>query len=497
VTSTSSGATETSANAALTVISPVAITAQPTSRAVAAGSKTVLAVGVSGTAPQYKWQKESLDVSGATDAAYVLSNVQAPVTGNYRVIVSNSINSETSSVVVVSIVPLLHLYPTNVVAIRLGDGAQALTTHGNSMFLDQFAPDGSYLSTISLPDSGPMSIVAIGPNVTTTPNSVTGNGLSHSANGRFLVVGGYNTNLGFTGDLQSTPATTVSRGIGLIDDRAQFTLAISSTSSFSGNFWRGAVADGTNNYWGYSRTASTYYFGFDAAGVFVQSDWSNLRSMAFFNGSIYGVSAVSGKQGVMRLAGLPTAATALEQIIDSSAVASGSSSDCEVSPDGLVIYLADDRPAGSGGGIQRWDFVDPNWTLSYTLNDNLPSGARYVSADFSGGNPVVYAVTPDASNSQVVRIPDLGNGSTGAVIAWAGVNQTFRGLRLGPAATTNTTRPVISETPGTGAVILNWPGSFFLQSSTDVTGTYSDVINGTRPYTNSTSSSHKFFRLRQ
>ena len=86
----------------------------------------------------------------------------------------------------------------------------------------------------------------------------------------------------------------------------------------------------------------------------------------------------------------------------------------------------------------------------------------------------------------------------GAVIALAGVNQTFRGLRLGPLATSNTTRPTLSETAGNGAVTLNWGGSFFLQSATNVTGVYEDVINGTRPYTNSTGSAgQRFFRLRQ
>ena len=253
---------------------------------------------------------------GATAAAYVLTNVQPGVTGNYRVIVSNSINSETSSVAVVSIVAPLRLYPTNVVAIRIGDGAQTLTAHGNSIFLDQLAPDGTYLSTLSIPDSGSTSMVAIGPitwRLSPGNFSVTGNGLSRSANGRFLVIGGYNTNLSFTSDLQSASATTVPRGIGLVDDQGQYTLAISSTNSGSGNFWRGAVADGTNNYWGFSRTSSTYYFGFDAPGVLLQSTVVNLRSMALLQRQhLWRFCRCGQSQGVMRLSGLPTAPAALE-----------------------------------------------------------------------------------------------------------------------------------------------------------------------------------------
>ena len=491
------GASEVSVPVTLTAVappSPIAITAQPTPRKVLAGSKTVLAVGYTGSAPQFQWQFAGSDVPGATAAAYVLTNVQPGVTGSYQVIVSNSINAQTSAPAVVSIVGSLHLYPTNVVAIRVGDGAQGLTTHGNSMFLDQWAPDGSYLTTMSLPDSGPTSLVAIGPTVTVTPSSVTGNGLSRSANGRFLVFGAYNTNLSFTADLQSASAATVPRGIGLIDDQAQYTLAISSSSTSSGNFWRGAANDGTNNYWGFARTSSTYYFGFDAPGLVIQSDWSNLRSMAIFNGRLYGVSAVTAKTGVMRFAGLPTAAETVEVVINTG---SNFSSDCEVSPDGNLIYVADCNVSGAGGGIQRWQFDGSTWSLAYTLSDSLPGGAYYVTADFSGANPVVYAVTTDQDNNQIVRISDTGSGSTGTVVAYAGANQNFRGLRLGPSATSNTTQPLLSETLGAGAVILNWGGSFFLQSATNVTGVYGDVINGTRPYTNADSAGQTFFRLRQ
>jgi hypothetical protein len=163
-----------------------------------------------------------------------------------------------------------------------------------------------------------------------------------------------------------------------------------------------------------------------------------------------------------------------------------------------LIYVADDRTGAAGGGVQRWEFNGTSWNIAYTLSVGASVGARYVTADFSGANPVVYAVTTEDANNQLVGISDAGAGSPSTTLAYAGANQTFRGLRRGPLATTNTTRPTLYETPGTGAVILDWDGSFFLQSAPNVTGAYVDVINGTRPYTNSTgSASQRFFRLRQ
>ena len=154
---------------------------------------------------------------GATLAAYVLSNVQAGVTGNYRVIVSNSINSETSDVAVVAIAASARLYHTNAVAIRMGSGAQELTANGNSMFLDQFAKNGAYVNTLSIPDSGPYGIVGLGPNIVSVgaATSITGNGLSRSADGAHLVIAGYNTNLSYNAPLQNSTAVAVPRGIGV------------------------------------------------------------------------------------------------------------------------------------------------------------------------------------------------------------------------------------------------------------------------------------------
>jgi hypothetical protein len=195
----------------------------------------------------------------------------------------------------------------------------------------------------------------------------------------------------------------------------------------------------------------------------------------------------------MRFSGLPKAAETVEFVINT---ASNFSSDCEVSPNGNLIYVADGLTTGAGG-IQRWEFNGSTWNLAYNLNNGLSMGAYYVTADFSGPNPVIYAVTTEADNNQIVRISDTGAGSTGTTVAYAGVNQNFRGIRLGPAAA-SVSQPLLSVTPAPGAVILNWSGSFFLQSSTNVTGTYTDVTNATAPYTNSTSGAQqKFFRLRQ
>ncbi len=66
----------------------------------------------------------------------------------------------------------------------------------------------------------------------------------------------------------------------------------------------------------------------------------------------------------------------------------------------------------------------------------------------------------------------------------------------------------ISQPPNPGAmtvsqsdgnIILNWQGNFILQSATNVSGPYTDVLGPvvTGPYTNRMGSTQQFFRLRQ
>ena len=51
----------------------------------------------------YQWRKNSADISGATDATYSITNVQASDAGNYDVIVSGDCGNETSETAVLTV----------------------------------------------------------------------------------------------------------------------------------------------------------------------------------------------------------------------------------------------------------------------------------------------------------------------------------------------------------------------------------------------------------
>jgi hypothetical protein len=490
----------TSSVASLTVLSPVSIPVQPNPRTVIASAKAVFAVEAAGSGTlSYQWQREGVDIPSATAAAYVIANAQASDQGNYRVIVTNSFSAATSSVAVLSVSNSLTLDETNLIVIRVGDGAQGLTLNGNSMALDQFDVNGGYVNSVSIPDSGPSALVALGPENLNGVNSgsTTGNGLSRSLDGRFMVIAGYNTNLNYGANLNASFATNVPRGVGLIESHAQYTLAVSDTNSvYDATIYRCAISDGTNNYWGAAGAGGTFYFGFDAAAGVIQTTFANMRSMSLFNGDIYCAGAVAGSTGVLKISGMPKTATTPALLFSGSS----GSYDMTVSPDGNLIYLADQRSVLNGGGIQRYEFDGSNWNLAYTITSGFGNlGPRMLTADFSGPTPVIYATCNDQTfeNNRLVKIVDTGAGSAAATLAYAGANQTFRGIHFGPVENTVVARPTLSFVRQGNNLILSWAGAFRLQSSANVMGTYVDVGGATSPYTNSvTAATQQYFRLR-
>ncbi|HEY5914707.1 MAG TPA: immunoglobulin domain-containing protein [Verrucomicrobiae bacterium] len=77
---------------------PPSITTQPISQTVNAGANVTFTVGATGTAPlSYQWQKNGVNISGATSSALTLTSVTSSRAGTYRAVVSNSAGSTTSS----------------------------------------------------------------------------------------------------------------------------------------------------------------------------------------------------------------------------------------------------------------------------------------------------------------------------------------------------------------------------------------------------------------
>ena len=83
---------------------PVVIRGQPQSQMVAQGSNVAFTVRASGsTSMTYQWRLNGGNITGATAASLSMTNVSTNKAGNYTVRVSNSFNSVTSDVAVLTV----------------------------------------------------------------------------------------------------------------------------------------------------------------------------------------------------------------------------------------------------------------------------------------------------------------------------------------------------------------------------------------------------------
>ncbi len=79
--------------------------AQDVSAIAKVGQTATLNVTANGTAPfTYQWKKDGVDISGATAISYSISNVTTAASGNYTVLVSNSLGSSLSNIATLTVV---------------------------------------------------------------------------------------------------------------------------------------------------------------------------------------------------------------------------------------------------------------------------------------------------------------------------------------------------------------------------------------------------------
>ncbi len=139
----------TSAVATLIVLVPAGITTQPQSRTVNQNQNTSFSVVASGTAPfSYQWVFNGTPLSGATNAALALANVQPANAGSYTVIVTNLANSVTSSAATLTVYvpPTIVTEPASQAVMVGQDAAFTVVPSGTAPFSYQWRFNGAALA---------------------------------------------------------------------------------------------------------------------------------------------------------------------------------------------------------------------------------------------------------------------------------------------------------------------------------------------------------------
>lgn len=344
-----------------------------------------------------------------------------------------------------------------------GPGASALTTAATAVYLDQFFPSTatqtSPLQTVSLPTV----VNGAQLRLTDTGTGTTAGYFTRFSNGQGYVVGGYDANLG-TASVATTAPASVFRTVAVITPSGSSFTVDTSTGFNDGGATPGprsvASIDGTSSWTG---TGSGIRYQNTPGSVTSTTSivTNNLRSVRIQDSTLF--FSTSSAMFMAGTAGsAPTASvtpTALPGSFNNSPAGSNGTGTPIANSfyffnnplnantwNGTTyntLYLADERTAANGGGIQRWVYDGTNWvntgSLGYTLNGN-GGGVRGLSASIDLTNPLqplvnLWATSIQTSANNLVFLSDTlsaGSGSFGSftTLATAPTNTVFRGVDI-------------------------------------------------------------------
>ncbi|MGI4862278.1 MAG: T9SS type A sorting domain-containing protein [Janthinobacterium lividum] len=374
----------------------------------------------------------------------------------------------------------------NFVVVRIGDGTTTLTAAAAATALQEYTPAGTLVQTVALPTADAGTALAF----TETGSSTTDASLTRSADGRYLVLTGYNAIPG-TATLAGTAASANNRLIarvasdGTVNTSTRITDAFSGSTSTNVNIRGAASANGSTFYAIGSNSGVVYVpLGNTAASTAISTGApTNIRTVNVVGGNLY-ISSSSGTtlgvaqvgtglptttgQAITPLAGFPTAAGPSSYsffFTDQSATVPG--------PD--VVYVADDRTT-TDGGIQKWSLVGTSWVLNGTITGGT-AAVRGLTGSVSGTTvrllassaSSIYTVTDNAGYNVAPSTAALP-----AAIATAAANYAFRGIAPAPLATALAARLAsalelgLYPNPATDKLTVELPGTSTLGHTVEV-----------------------------
>jgi hypothetical protein len=404
--------------------------------------------------------------TGLTAAAGIMVPGFHAITASYSSAgATGGFNASSTTTPLIQIVTPSAFGAGHLVLQREGDGVNPLTAATlNTVYLDERTTSGTLVQSIALPTSDNGSTHAL-----TVSGTILGDGiLNNTADGRYLLVPGYDIPLG------AASATTAARVIGRVDSNGNVdtTTALTESATGANNLRNAASADGYG-IWNVGSSASQNLqfatIGTVGAPVTVSntingtgtttglnSVWisNNTTSGSPAPGSMFVSGGASGIDGVQSLSGNlpPTSGQTITNNLGfpTTGTPFPQARQFIFSPDGLTIYVADSRtgpnstPAGFFGGLQVWKShsgtfgVSGNPDYVITPDANQDEGLLGFRADFSGANPTFYAVTAEAGGigapNKLLKIVDMGSAATSTVqvLVTAPANENFTGAALAP-----------------------------------------------------------------
>ena len=225
-----------------------AIVTPPSGHTLYPGGTMSLSVEATGGGLRYQWSKGGTPISGATQSSYIIASVLTNNTGNYSVLITNSVGSIPAGPVTVTVLAPTNSYEAAVVADKPEAWFRLDESSGTTMFDSMGRHDGVYTNV----SGAPVTFGAPGAIVGSSDTAVTFDGTSLS----YGVVP-------FSPKLNATTFTIECWA--KTSDTANVRSPVSSHSAIPQGYmlwtepagsWSGGVSQNGNNYYVGSATAS-------------------------------------------------------------------------------------------------------------------------------------------------------------------------------------------------------------------------------------------------
>jgi hypothetical protein len=326
------------------------------------------------------------------------------------------------------------------VIFRVGDGVASLVSTGSPVFVDEYSPAGALVRSTPMPTSTSGSNHRLIASGTATAEGL----LTRSTDGRFIVLTGYDADLGGTVSLPGTASATTPRTIARLDAAGNVDTTTALTDAASGSNPRSVASPNGLDLWFTGAAGGVRYALFGATtSVQLSTTVVNLRQAGIFGGQLY-VSDASGS--VVRLGavgtGLPTTAGQTITNVPGFPASTGSPygfffADLDPATPGLdVVYVADDS-----AGVLKFSLVAGTWTANGVVGA-AADAYRGLTGVVSGSTVTLFATRRGGSSAtgggELATLVD-GSGYNAAItgtpvlLSTAAANTALRGIALAPA----------------------------------------------------------------
>ena len=347
----------------------------------------------------------------------------------------------------------------NIVVYRVGDGTSALNANETKVFLDEYTPGGVLVQSILMPVTGQK--------LTMSGSYNSGGLLTLSADGKHLIVPGFNLDLG------AAPVPPLLRAMAVVDFNGTINSVTTITDNPNNYPITSATSDNGTNLWFTGGDALEYTTSGSTASSTRVVEYAGppfSLGLNIVNGQLYvdqygGVVNKIGQAGT----GLPTTSgqpfAELPGIVVDLTPFQFAFADLDANIQGVdVLYVA--AQASTGGGIRKYSLVNGAWVSNgvigtgaerYTgLTLKVSTGVVTVFATRRGGN------SASIRGGQLVSLTDNSgyNGAltgTPTIIATVATANTmaFRGIALVPQPAAFTAGNIVVYRVGDGTSALN------------------------------------------